>query len=115
MNTLTYALLAVTMPIELFITMIVVSIVLIIIGLIRSPPVPMTVTVGGMILFFIAVTTSTLNLGNLVANSTVSGDTTIYKYNPDNFTFSQTSEMVMALIGGIFMFIGGVMTFQKPS
>ena len=113
MNFLPYALIAVTMPIEVFLTLVVASFILIIVGLIRSPPVPMTVAVGGIMLFFIAVTTSTLNLGNLVATSTLSGSTTTYTYTPDTFAFTQTTEMIMALIGAVFIFVGGVMTFQK--
>lgn len=100
------------MPIEVFVTLIVSSVVLGITGLIRTPQIPALVAFGGIIFLFIGVTTDTIQMGNLVSSSTNSGSTTNYVYTPDNFTLGQV-KFIFAVIGVTFMLSGALMQMRE--
>ena len=101
------------MPIELFVTLTVIAFICAIVGFLRNPTNPILVFIGGIILVSIAVMTGTLNLGNLVSSSTVSGSTTTYTYTPDNYTFTSTVMMLYAIFGAILILAGAGLYYDK--
>ena len=101
-----------TMPIEVFVTLIVSSIVLAIIGLIRTPQIPALVAFGGIIFLFVGVTTDEIKMGSLVTTSVSSGSTTNYSYTPDNFILGQV-KFIFGVVGVVFMLSGALMQMRE--
>ena len=101
-----------SMPIEVFVTLIVSSIVLAIIGLIRTPQIPALVAFGGIIFLFVGVTTDEIKMGSLVTTSVSSGSTTNYSYTPDNFTLGQV-KFIFGVVGVVFMLSGALMQMRE--
>lgn len=98
--------------IEIFMAIIGLGVALAIFGFLRNPQVPATIAFGGIIIFFIAVMTTSLDMGNLVQESVTTGDTTEYTYQEDIEPFTDLSKVVIALIGVILMLLGGLMVYK---
>lgn len=107
------ALIQATIRIEMFVTLIVASLVMVVLGFFKTSPA--LILTGGMIFFMIALLVSTVQFGNLVSSSTVSGSTTSYTYTPDNFTLTSTVELLFVLIGALFCFFSVVVYQTKNS
>ena len=99
--------------IEIFASVIGLSVAMAIFGFLRNPQVPATITIGGIFILFIAVMTTELDMGNLVQQSETSGDTTEYTYEEDIEEFTEIPKVIFSLIGVVFMLLGGMMVFGR--
>lgn len=103
----------VQMLIEIFASVIGLSVAMAIFGFLRNPQIPATIAIGGIFIFFMAVMTTSLDMGNLVQQSETSGDTTEYTYEEDIEEFTELPKVIFALIGVIFMLLGGMMVYGR--
>ena len=99
-------------PIELFLGFVGASIALGIFGFMRNPQIPATIVMGGMFILTLSVATTEIIMGKIPVSSIDSGSTTNYTFTDNIYEFTELPKTIFALIGVMFMILGGLMVMR---
>lgn len=100
-------------PVELFLGFIGVSIAIALFGFVRNPQIPACLVMGGMFILFLSVATDNVIMGKIPTTSVTSGSTVNYTFIDNIFEFNELPKVIFALIGTMFMIVGGLMVMKE--
>jgi len=100
-------------PIEIFLSFIAISFAVAVIAFLPRNKQPFLIILSGFMIAFWGITTDTIILGVVPHSSTVSGSTTTYIMENNEYEFTQWPKILLGLMGSLLFLAGGIIWNQE--